>query len=124
MTPLSDSAAPPLIERAGEAMTFRLDNVEDGNRIFGPMFDAMFDAMLAELKQQASAPSARVLRIRARGKVFCTGRERKGRDVATLHDKAARIIEVKRLLRTSTLITVAEVHGDALGFGFGPQIPH
>jgi hypothetical protein len=59
MIPLSDSAAPPLIERAGEAMTFRLDNVEDGNRILG----AMFDAMLAELKQQATAPSARVLRI-------------------------------------------------------------
>ena len=119
MIPLSDSTAPPLIiERAGEVMTFTLNNVEDGNRISGPMLDTM----LAELKQQASAPSARVLRIRARGKVFCTGRERKGHDVATLHHEAARIIEVKRLLRTSSLITVAEVHGDALGFGFGLAI--
>ena len=106
------------IERTGPVVTFILNNVESGNQVTG----AMFDAMLAALKQQASAPSARVLRIRARGKVFCTGRERKGRDVTTLHHEAARIIEVKRLLRTSSLITVAEVHGDALGFGFGLAI--
>src|ERR1700674_5538283 len=82
----------------------------------------MFDAMLATLREEASAPSARVLRIRARGKVFCTGRERKGHDVATLHHEAARIINVNRLLRTSSLITVAEVHGVSFVFGFGLAI--
>jgi methylglutaconyl-CoA hydratase len=82
----------------------------------------MFDAMLAELRAQASHPSALVLRIRARGQVFCTGRERKGRDVVSLRDEAARIVEVKRLLRTSSMISVAEVQGDAFGFGFGLAI--
>jgi methylglutaconyl-CoA hydratase len=37
----------------------------------------------------------------------------------TLHGEAARIVEVKRLLRTSSLISIAEVQGDAFGFGFG-----
>ena len=39
-----------------------------------------------------------------------------------MRHEAARIIEVKRLLRTSSLISVAEVQGDALGFGFGLAI--
>ena len=117
--PSSDADVPGLeIGRTGQVVTFTLSDTEHGNQISG----AMFDAMLAELKAQASDPSARVLRIRARGKVFCTGRERKGRDVVTIRHEAARIIAVKRLLRTSSLITVAEVQGDAFGFGFGLAI--
>jgi methylglutaconyl-CoA hydratase len=107
-----------IIERSGQILTFVLNDADHGNKVTG----AMFDAMLAELRAQASEPSARVLRVRARGKVFCTGRERKGRDVAALHHEAARIIEVKRLLRTSSMISVAEVQGDAFGFGFGLAI--
>jgi methylglutaconyl-CoA hydratase len=106
------------IERTGPVVTFILNNVENGNQVTG----AMFDAMLAELNAQASDPSAVVLRIRARGQVFCKGRERKARDVVSMRHEAARIIEVKRLLRTSSLISVAEVQGDALGFGFGLAI--
>jgi methylglutaconyl-CoA hydratase len=114
-----DSSVPGLeIERTGQVLTFVLNDAERGNQVSF----AMFDAMLAELKAQASQANARVLRIRARGPVFCTGRERKGRDVVSLRHEAARIIEVKRLLRTSSLITVAEVQGDALGFGFGLAI--
>jgi len=107
-----------VIERAGDVLTFILDNIERGNQITG----AMFEAMLAELQREASQPAARVLRIRARGKVFCTGRERAGRNPETIRSEAARIIEVKRLLRTSPLISVAEVQGDAFGFGFGLAI--
>jgi methylglutaconyl-CoA hydratase len=107
-----------VIERADDVLTFTLNNPEYGNQVTG----AMFDAMLATLQEQASRPSARVLRVRARGKVFCTGRERAGRDVETIRGEAARIIEVKRLLRTSPLISVAEVQGDAFGFGFGLAI--
>lgn len=36
--------------------------------------------------------------------------------------ESARIIEFKRALRTSPLISIAEVHGDAFGFGFGLAI--
>ena len=106
------------IERAGDVLTFTLDNVEHGNEITG----AMFDAMLSELQRDASRPEARVLRIRALGKVFCTGRERAGRDVESIRREAVRLIELKRSLRASSLISVAEVQGDAFGFGFGLAI--
>lgn len=107
-----------VIERAADVLSFTLNNPERGNEVSGPMFDAM----LAELRSEAARPTARVLRIRARGKVFCTGRERAGRDVAAIHHESARLIELKRALRASPLISVAEVQGDALGFGFGLAI--
>jgi enoyl-CoA hydratase/carnithine racemase len=107
-----------IIERAGDVLTFTLNNPEYENEVTGPMFDAM----LAELRRESARPSARVLRIRARGKVFCTGRERSGRDAAAVHHESARLIEFKCALRTSPLISVAEVQGDALGFGFGLAI--
>lgn len=103
------------IDRTEDVLTFTLDNAECGNEVTG----AMFDAMLAELRAEAAHPSTRVLRVRARGKVFCTGRERAGRDVEKIHREAARILEFKRALRTTSLISVAEVQGDAFGFGFG-----
>jgi methylglutaconyl-CoA hydratase len=107
-----------LIERAGDVLNFTLDNAAQSNEVTG----AMFDAMLAELRREAARPSARVLRLRARGKVFCTGRERAGRDAASIHYESARLIEFKRALRVSPLISVAEVQGDAFGFGFGLAI--
>jgi methylglutaconyl-CoA hydratase len=107
-----------LIERAGDVLNFTLNNSDHGNEVTG----AMFDAMLGELRREASHPIARVLRLRARGKVFCTGRERAGRDAETIHHESARLIEFKRALRVSPLISVAEVQGDAFGFGFGLAI--
>jgi methylglutaconyl-CoA hydratase len=107
-----------IVERAGDVLSFTLNNVEHGNEVTG----AMFDAMLAELRPETSQPSARVLRIRARGKVFCTGRERAGRDEASIRHEAGRIIEFKRALRGTSLISIAEVQGDAFGFGFGLAI--
>jgi methylglutaconyl-CoA hydratase len=106
------------IERAGDVLTFTLDNAEHGNEIDGPMFDAM----LSELQREAFSAQARVLRIRARSEVFCTGRERAGRDVESIRREAVRLIELKRLLRASPLISIAEVQGDAFGFGFGLAI--
>src|ERR1700675_691969 len=107
-----------VIERAGDVLNFALKNSGHENEVTG----AMFDAMLGELRREASHPAARVLRLRARGKVFCTGRERAGRDAATIHHESARLIEFKRALRVSPLISVAEVQGDAFGFGFGLAI--
>lgn len=106
------------IERAAEVLSFTLDHSARGNEVTG----AMFDAMLADLRSEASEPRARVLRIRANGKVFCTGRERAGRDPASIRVESERILEFKRSLRLSPLICVAEVQGDALGFGFGLAI--
>ena len=108
------------IKQTGQVLTFTLNNPDHGNEVTG----TMFEAMLAELRSQSksSQPSARVLRIRARGKVFCTGRERAGRDKKSIRAEAARLIAFKRAMRTSSLITVAEVHGDAFGFGMGLAI--
>ena len=103
------------IERTGDVLNFTLDNPEHGNEVTG----AMFDAMLAELRREASQPGARVLRLRAKGKVFCTGRERAGHDAASIRHESERLIEFKRALRVSPLVTVAEIQGDAFGFGFG-----
>jgi methylglutaconyl-CoA hydratase len=125
MSPQSASApsnpaggAGVVIQRIPDVLTFTLDNPSHGNEVTG----AMFDAMLAELRSESANPVARVLRIRARGKVFCTGRERAGRDAESIRAEAARLIEFKRTLRTSPLISVAEVQGDAFGFGFGLAI--
>ncbi|MBZ5526823.1 MAG: enoyl-CoA hydratase/isomerase family protein [Acidobacteriia bacterium] len=106
------------IERVGDVLTFTLDNAERGNEVTG----RMFEAMLAELRAEAAEPRARVLRIRARGAVFCTGRERAGRDAEAIRAESARLVEFKRALRVSPLISVAEVQGDAFGFGFGLAI--
>jgi methylglutaconyl-CoA hydratase len=109
------------IQQTGLVLTFTLNNPDRGNEVTG----TMFEAMLAELRSQSSKssqPSARVLRIRARGKVFCTGRERAGRDKKSIRAEAARLIAFKRAIRTSSLITVAEVHGDVFGFGMGLAI--
>src|SRR5580692_6308707 len=117
-SPSANASLGVVIERAGDVLNFTLNNSEQANEVTG----AMFDAMLAELRREESQPSARVLRLSARGKVFCTGRERAGRDAETIHDESARLIEFKRALRVSPLISVAEVQGDAFGFGFGLAI--
>ena len=107
-----------LIQRTIDVLTFTLDNPQHGNEVSG----AMFDAMMAELRLESPAPRARVLRIRANGKVFCTGRERAGSDAESIRAEAARLVEFKRMVRASSLISVAEVQGDAFGFGFGLAI--
>jgi methylglutaconyl-CoA hydratase len=114
------SNPPPLVEihRTPEVLTFTLNNPDRGNEVTG----AMFDAMLAELRSETPQPRARVLRIRARGKVFCTGRERAARNLESVRAEVSRLIDFKRLVRTSSLISLAEVHGDAFGFGMGLAI--
>jgi len=115
---MNAQAAPGvLIERTGEELIFTLDS-GPGNHVTG----AMMDAMMAELRAEAALPKARVLRLRAKGPAFCTGRERAGRDVESLRREASRIIEYKRALRGTNLISIAEVQGDAAGFGFGLAI--
>ena len=109
---------PVLIERQGAVLTFTLNNPDAGNEVNGPMFDAM----IAALRSEAIEPAARVLRLRAVGPAFCKGRERAGRDAASIHAEVTRLIELKRLLRSTSLISVAEVQGDAHGFGFGLAI--
>jgi methylglutaconyl-CoA hydratase len=116
--PNADTVAGLEIDHAGEVLSFTLDNPTEGNRVTGAMLDAMLNVLRSELTRQ----SARVLIIRATGDVFCTGRERAGRDVAAIRQESARILEFKRALRTTNLISIAAVQGDAMGFGFGLAI--
>src|ERR1700730_3797928 len=117
-SPSTDTPAGLKIERAGDVLSFTLDNPAEGNRVTG----AMLDAMLHVLRSEVTQPSARVLIIRAHGDVFCTGRERAGRDVTSIRQESARILEFKNALRTTSLISIAAVQGDAMGFGFGLAI--
>lgn len=114
-SPSTPATSGLIIERTADVLSFTLNDPQHGNAVTG----SMFDAMLAELRMETRRPRARVLRIRARGNVFCTGRERAGRNSAGIRRESKRLIEVKRRLRNLPLISVAEVQGDALGFGFG-----
>lgn len=106
------------IAESGAVLTVTLNRPDAGNEIDGAMFDAMLVALAA-----AAAPSGpRVLRLRASGAVFCTGRERAGTDAASMHAEVARLIALKKALRATSMITVAEVQGDAHGFGMGLAI--
>jgi methylglutaconyl-CoA hydratase len=107
-----------LIAEEGDVLSFTLNNPAAGNEVTG----AMFDAMTAALAAQAVAPTARVLRLSANGKAFCTGRERAGNDAVSMHAEVSRLIGLKKALRATPLISVAEVHGDAHGFGMGLAI--
>ncbi len=68
----------------------------------------MFETILEALAEEALNPLAKVLLLRASGEAFCTGRERSAQTLAEM-----------RAFRTTPLITVARVHGAALGFGMG-----
>jgi len=111
-------SSPVLIERSGGVLTFIINRPHAGNEVSGPMFEAMVAALRGEVER----PTARVLRLRAAGDVFCRGRERAGRDAESVHSEVSQLIELKRLLRSTSLISVAQVQGDALGFGFGIAI--
>jgi methylglutaconyl-CoA hydratase len=77
-----------------------------------------FCAELTELLLRPP-PGAHVLRLRAAGEVFCLGRERAGATPAELRAETRTLVDLHRALRDTPLVTVAEVGGDAAGFGVG-----
>src|ERR1700688_4701166 len=92
------------IHRTHDVLTSTLNNPDHGNEVTGPMFNAM----LAELRSESPQPRARVLRIRARGKVFCTGRERAARDLESVRAEVSRLLDIKRLAPPSPQISITE----------------
>lgn len=78
-------------------------------------------AMCTELTDLLMRPpaGAHVLRLRAGGPVFCLGRERAGTTPGDLRAESAVLAQLHRALRHTPLVTVAQVHGDAAGFGVG-----
>jgi methylglutaconyl-CoA hydratase len=86
----------------------------DENLFSGEMIDALSDAV-----EDAAAGGMRFVRLRAKGPVFCVGRDRAGTTPLALRDEAARIVRVNEVLRTASVTVIAEVHGNAAGFGAG-----
>ncbi|MEU5993448.1 enoyl-CoA hydratase/isomerase family protein [Spirillospora sp. NPDC047418] len=62
---------------------------------------------------------AHVLRLRADGEAFCLGRDRGGSSPAEVRAEAEALADLTRSARRTRLVTVAEVQGDAAGFGVG-----
>jgi methylglutaconyl-CoA hydratase len=62
---------------------------------------------------------AHVVHLKAAGPVFCVGREREGVTPAELRGESQVLVDLTRALRHTRLVTVAEVQGDAAGFGVG-----
>jgi methylglutaconyl-CoA hydratase len=64
-------------------------------------------------------PKTHVLRISGAGGVFCLGRDRPGEQVADLRIEASALVALNQALIRSRVVTVAEVNGEAAGFGVG-----
>jgi methylglutaconyl-CoA hydratase len=77
--------------------------------------------MCRELTELLLRPpaGAHVLRLRAKGSAFCLGRERAGTTAGELRAETTVLVGLQRALGTTPLVTIAEVQGDAAGFGVG-----
>lgn len=64
-------------------------------------------------------PDAHVFVLSARGPAFCLGRQRQAETPADLRTEVTRLVDLNEALPKSRLLTVAQVHGDAAGFGVG-----
>jgi methylglutaconyl-CoA hydratase len=98
----------------GPTLTATIDAGE-GNLFSREMMDAFLEA-IADASQQERL---RFLRIRAEGAAFCLGRQKGGTSLDEVRGMAAKIPAINEALRTSPLTVIAEVQGDAAGFGVG-----
>lgn len=101
-----------LVEADGPVLTVRIA------RPPGNLFTLAMCAELAALLAQPP-PSAQVILLRGTTEVFCLGRERPGADVTQLRQEVAALVGLNRALVGCPVITVAEVAGDAAGYGVG-----
>ncbi len=78
-------------------------------------------AMCFELTELLLRPEdgQHVLRLRGQEGVFCRGRDRNHRGSAEARTVVAALTALVRALHETNLVTVAEVDGDAAGFGVG-----
>lgn len=60
-----------------------------------------------------------VVRFRAAGDVFCLGRDRGGSTPAEVRGEAEALAGLTRSAQRTRVVTIAEVQGDAAGFGVG-----
>jgi methylglutaconyl-CoA hydratase len=107
------------IERSEATLLVTIDHGEEN------LFSV---AMVRELSDQVRAAGGdadlRFVRLRSRGEVFCLGREGASRGAPRPSGRAVQavagaIVGLNDLLQTTPLVVVAEIQGDAAGFGFG-----
>jgi methylglutaconyl-CoA hydratase len=79
----------------------------------------MISKLARAVREVRADPALRFVRIRAVGDSFCVGRDRPGSTLYELHEEAEYIVDLNETLRTSPLTIIAEVNGDAAGFGVG-----
>jgi methylglutaconyl-CoA hydratase len=109
----SQTAEGLTIEVEDGVVTATIDRGDDKNLLTMAACRALIDLL------DAPPPDAHVLRLRARGPVFCLGREREADEPGALRGEAETLVGLNRALERSTLVSLAEVNGDAAGFGVG-----
>lgn len=77
----------------------------------------MCDALTTFLRDPS--PDAHVLVLASRAPNFCLGRERWATSVTQLREEVGKLVALNRALQATRLVTVAEVNGDAAGYGAG-----
>lgn len=105
------------IERQGPTLVTTIDRGEQ-NKFTPAMISRLGDA----IEDASREPELRFLRLRARGPAFCLGREAPAGGPpkpGAVRALAADIVRLNELLQRGPLVTVAEVQGDAAGFGAG-----
>jgi enoyl-CoA hydratase/carnithine racemase len=111
-------AAGLAIEQRSSALVATVDHGEE-NRFSAAMIDGLSDAV----RGAAGDSELRFVRLRARGDAFCLGREGASREGAppprAVQALAGSIVGLNELLQTTPLVVIAEVQGDAAGFGAG-----
>ena len=107
------------IERREATLLVTIDHGEEN--LFSV---AMVGELTDQIRAAAGEPDLRFVRLRSRGAVFCLGREGAGpgapRPAArAVQAVAAAIVGLNELVQTTPLVVIAEVQGDAAGFGLG-----
>jgi enoyl-CoA hydratase/carnithine racemase len=100
------------IERDGALLRVRID-AGPGN-LFTPAMSAQLAAVL-----RAPPDGVHVLHLSAAGDEFCVGRAPFRDGVGPLREDVDVLLDVVEALQHTTVVTVAEVQGDAAGFGVG-----
>lgn len=101
-----------LIDAQGPVLSATLA-APNGNQVSPVMADALIEVLTAP------PDDAHVLVLRAVGEAFCLGRDRAATDPGSLGVEVDRLVRLNEALRQTSLVTIAEVHGDAAGFGAG-----
>jgi methylglutaconyl-CoA hydratase len=102
------------IERNTDVLLVRWDR-GDGNVFTG----GMIQEFVAALEDAARDPALRFVRLSPVGPNFCMGREREARAAGEIREEASRIVRANEALKSSPLVSVAELRGAAAGYGAG-----